>query len=81
MRNISNVVEFSDICVFAEQEKLAYYNAAIDVLKDFYPSPEENMFELYLGEVDQYTDNALAIEIMTKFISSKGVKYINIAKD
>ena len=80
MRNIENVVDFADICMFAEREKIAYYNAAHSILdKDFYPSSDMGpTFELYKSEVAQYTDDAQAIEILTKFMESKNVEFINI---
>jgi hypothetical protein len=80
MRNIENVVDFADICMFAEQEKIAHYNAAHSILdKDFYPSSDMGpTFELYKSEVSQYTDDAQAIEILTKFMESKNVTFINI---
>ena len=79
MRNIKNVVDFADICMFAEQEKIAHYNAAHDILdKDFYPSFDMGMIELHKSEVDQYTEDLRAIEILTKFMESKNVEFINI---
>lgn len=77
MRNIQNVVDFADLCVFAEQEKIAFYNAAHDILdKEFYP--RDGTFELYKEEVDQYTEDARAVEILTRFMESKNVEFINI---
>lgn len=77
MKNIQNVVDFADLCVFAEQEKIAFYNAAHDILdKDFYP--HDGMRELYKSEVDQYTEDARAVEILTRFMESKNVDFINI---
>lgn len=79
MKNIQNVVDFADLCVFAQQENIAHYNAAHDILdKDFYPSFDMGMIELYKSEVDQYTEDARAIEILTKFMESKNVEFINI---
>ena len=80
MKNIQNVVDFADLCMFAEQEKIAHYNAAHSILdKKFYPSSDMGpTIELYKSEVDQYTDDAQAIEILTKFMESKNVKFINI---
>ena len=80
MRNIENVVDFADICIFAQQEKIAHYNAAHEILdKDFYPSSDMGpTIELYKSEVDQYTEDPKAIEILTKFMESKNVKFINI---
>ena len=76
MRNIKNVVDFADICVFAEKEKIAFYNAAHDILGKFYP--HDGMFELHKSEVDQYTDDPQAIEILTRFMESEKVELINI---
>lgn len=78
MRNIQNVVDFSDLCVFAEQIGVAHYNGAHSILdKNFYPDGY-GTFEVHITDVDQYTDDAKAIEIMTKFMESKGVEFINI---
>jgi hypothetical protein len=78
MRNIQNVVDFSELCVFAEQIGVAHYNAAHDILdKNFYPDGY-GTFEVYKSDVDQYTDDNKAIEIMVKFMESKGVEFINI---
>lgn len=79
MRTVKNVVDFADICMFAEQQKLAFYNAAHDILLDFYPY-DGMPFELYKEEVDQYTEDAKAIEILTKFMESENVEMINITK-
>ena len=77
MRNIQNVVDFADICMFAEQEKIAFYNAAHAILdKEFYP--HDGMFELYKRDVDQYTDDPKAIDILTRFMESKNVPFITI---
>ena len=79
MKNIQNVVDFADLCVFAEQEKIAFYNAAHDILgKEFYPF--DGMRELYKQEVDQYTEDVKAVEILTRFMESKNVDFINITK-
>lgn len=79
MRNPKNVVDFADLCIFAEQIGVAHYNAAHSILdKNFYPDGY-GTFEVYKSDVDQYTDNALAVEILTKFMESKGVEFINIA--
>lgn len=81
MRNIQNVVDFADICMFAEQAGIANYNQAHSILdKDFYPSSDMGpTIELYKSEVCQYTDDAKAIDILTKFMQSKYVDFINIA--
>lgn len=77
MRNIQNVVDFADLCMFAEMEKIAFYNAAHDILdKEFYP--RDGMFELYKSDVDQYTEDVKAVEILTRFMESKNVEFINI---
>jgi hypothetical protein len=78
MRNIKNVVDFADLCVFAEQENIAGYNPAHDILNEFYP--HDGTFELHKIEVDQYTDDPQAIEILTRFIESKKVEFINITQ-
>lgn len=80
MRNIENVVDFADLCIFAEEIGVAHYNAAHSILdKNFYPSSDMGpTIELYKNEVHQYTDNAKAIDILTKFMESKGVEFINI---
>lgn len=80
MRNIENVVDFADICMFAEKIGVAHYNAAHDILdKDFYPASDMGpTFELHKCEVEQYTEDSRAIEILTKFMESKNVKFINI---
>ena len=77
MKNIQNVVDFADLCMFAETEKIAFYNAAHDILdKEFYP--HDGMHELYKQEVDQYTEDVRAVEILTRFMESKNVDFINI---
>jgi hypothetical protein len=79
MRNIQNVVDFADICVFAEFEGIAHYNAAHDILdREFYP--HDGMRELYKEEVDQYTEDDRAVKILTRFMESKNVDFINITK-
>lgn len=78
MKNIQNVVDFADICMFAEQQKIAHYNAAHDILdKDFYPDMDP-IYKLHKCEVEQYTEDPQAIEILTKFMESKNVEFINI---
>ena len=78
MRNIQNVVDFADICMFAESQGIAFYNAAHSILdKKFYPY--EGMFELYKSDVNQYTDDEKAIKILTEFMESKNVEFINIS--
>jgi hypothetical protein len=81
MRNIENVVDFADICMFAEQIGIAHYNAAHSILdKDFYPSSDMGpTIELYKSEVGQYTNNQQAVDILTKFMESKQVEFINIS--
>ena len=80
MRNIENVVDFADLCIFAQEIGVAHYNAAHSILdKDFYPSSDMGpSIELYKSEVEQYTEDPQAIEILTKFMESKNVKFINI---
>lgn len=81
MRNIENVVDFADICMFAEQIGIAHYNAAHSILdKQFYPSSDMGpTIELYKSEVDQYTNDPKAIDILTRFMESKNVNFINIS--
>jgi ABC-type sugar transport system substrate-binding protein len=77
MRSIENVVDFSDLCIYAESNKIAFYNAAHDILRQFWPD-QGSTFVLYLGETEQYTDDAKAIQIIEGYIKSKGVDFINI---
>lgn len=80
MRSIDNVVDFADLCIFAEQEKLAFYNEAHDALvKDAYPWPESPMREVYLSELE-YARNPLAREILTKYMTANKVDYITVSK-
>ena len=81
MRNIENVVDFADICMFAEQIGIAHYNAAHSILdKKFYPSSDMGpTIELYKSEVAQYTNDQKAVDILTKFMESKQVEFINIS--
>lgn len=77
MRNIQNVVDFSDLCMYAEAQKIAFYNGAHDILRKFWPD-QGSTFEMHFGEAEQYTDDAKAIQILDGYMVSKGVKFINI---
>lgn len=78
MRNLENVVDFADICMFAESEKMAFYNAAVELLqREFYPDAGSPL-QLYRCEVDQYTDDPKAIEILQGFMDHNQVEFINI---
>ncbi len=80
MYSIDNVVDFADLCSFAEEENLAFYNQAHDILyKEAYPSPESNFREIYLSEM-KYLPDGLAKEILEKFMNKEKVTYITIAK-
>lgn len=80
MKTINNVVDFSDLCIFAEKQNIAFYNAAHDALiKDAYPYPEDNSREIYLSEME-YARNELAGKILTEYMKSKDVKYITVMK-
>jgi hypothetical protein len=78
MKNIENVVDFADICIFAESSGLAFYNAAIDILrKHAYPWPESPLREVYKSEI-KYIEDPVAKEILTKYFESIGVDYITV---
>ncbi len=80
MKNIKNVVDFADLCIFAEEKKIAFYNKAHDILeKDAYPYPESNFREIYLSEM-KYMEDSLAKEILQKFMEENKVKYITVSK-
>lgn len=81
MKNIYNAVEFSTLCMFAEEQKMAHYNAAHEILfSDAYPHPEDQVREIYYDEM-QYARNPKAAEILTRYMESKGVRYINVLKE
>lgn len=80
LKTIENVVDFADLCVFAEQEKIAYYNQAHDILfKEAYPWPESQVREVYLSEM-KYLNNEMAKEILTKFMEKNSIKFITVTK-
>lgn len=80
MKNLKNVVDFADLCIFAEQENIAFYNKAHDILyKDAYPSPESNFREVYFSET-KYIEDVLAKDILQKFMDKEKVKYITVVK-
>lgn len=81
MKNIYNAVEFSTLCMFAEEQKMAHYNAAHEILfGDAYPYPEDQAREIYYDEM-RYARNSKAAEILTRYMESKGVRYINVLKE
>ncbi len=84
MRNVENVVDFADLCIFAEEKGIAFYNAAHDILfEDAYPPPESNMREVYLSELKNYPDlfDAKAKDILVGFMEEKNVKFITVSRD
>lgn len=81
MRNVHNVVDFSELCIFAQDKGIAYYNEAHDVLlADAYPYPEDSLREVYLKEL-QYAKTPKAADILRAFMESKGVTYITVMKE
>lgn len=79
MKNIKNVVDFGEILGYAEEHLGIFWNAAHSILADdFYP--RDGMWELHRGEVDQYTSDPQAVDIMTKFMDHQRVKYINLTR-
>lgn len=86
MRTVTteNLVEFSELCIFAEAECGVDYNTAHDVLsKDAYPGPEFDQLGLYLSEFKKYPEmfNPEAVRILCKFMETNGVKSITVTKD
>jgi hypothetical protein len=80
MYDVKNVVDFADLCMFAESEKIAFYNEAHDLLyKEAYPSPESNFREVYLSEM-KYLEDGKVKEILEKFMKKEKVTYITVAK-
>lgn len=78
MRDLKNVVDFAELCLFAEKAGIAHYNMAHEILdKDFYPDTY-GTFQVDKLDVDQYTDDTRAIDILTKFMEAKGVEYVHI---
>lgn len=81
MRTIENVVDFSELCLFAEQAGLAGYNEANDLLyKDAHPTPEGHNREVSLYELANYADSyeARAREILMKYMEMYDVTYITV---
>lgn len=79
MRTVRNVTEFGEILIFAEHTMGIFYNAAHQILaREFWP--DRDGIELYRSEVDQYTNNQTAVEILTKYMDHHKVKYINIVQ-
>lgn len=80
MKNIKNVVDFADLCIFAEQHCGVFYNKAHDVLyKEAYPYPESPSREIYLSEMSYVRDED-AKRILTEFMKANNVKYITVFK-
>lgn len=83
MRTMENVVDFADLCRFAEEEGIAFYNAAHDILyKSAYPAPESDSCEVYLSEIQDYPQlyDPKAAEILSKFMESEKVIFISVMK-
>lgn len=80
LKKIENVVDYADLCIFAEQEKITFYNNAVDLLyKDAYPYPESSTREVYLSEL-KYIQNEMVKEILSKFMTKNSVTYITVSK-
>lgn len=80
MRKIENVVDFADLCIYAEQQGIAFYNEAHRVLeKDAYPWPESPTREVYLSEM-KYLAPGKSRDILTSYMEKHGAQFITVMK-
>ncbi len=78
MKQINNVVDFGDLCSFAEEKGIAGYNEANDILYEYaYPYPESSTREVELSQM-KYVTNDKARDILTKFMEENNTKYITV---
>jgi hypothetical protein len=77
MKTVENVVEYAELCSYAEKIGLACYNSANDLLyKLAYPYPESPQREVELSEMKYYEGNAS--EILSRFMTDNNVNYITV---
>lgn len=80
MRSVENVVDFSELCSFAETSNLASYNEAHDLLfKEAYPYPEEAFRVIDLPEL-KYMQDGKAKDILKAYMEDENVVYITVSK-